>query len=521
MARKSDRDDPLSAVRRLLRELRTLRSLEARRHLAMLGAVEIALFRLPPRQREIVRRYDLGGESAAVVQRALALSPRQFFRDRRQALAFLSEHLFDENPGAAEDRPAVADASPFAAGGEAVLAGKTFARSLAQSGNAECLDALRALARDASDLLERADLLLELAETANDYSDEPAGSAAVRAASHVLNDGEFAPAVADWLRGRLARAQAHLSLTPLESVSHFERAGAFLRRSIAAEPALLKPHSALADTLGDEALLQFRLGNFAQARSSSAEAVELIDAFRLANRPEALEISAVHVTIEAIVTGRTRAAVSEIAVLLQRGAESGWSSTASRLGAVLVGLNAVSGDYTEAIRRYRTMAPLALRGARPGDRSGLMMEAAHAYTMTGRPHDALSLMGYVRPGEGSWCPRAVVPGWHASAAAALDRLGEHEAALREAREALAGYSAQRTERGLGDAHRLMATAHAKLGDVGSAREHLREARRLAEHHATPYGLLLTLSAEAAILPSAALKREAAEYAKLLHELARS
>jgi hypothetical protein len=62
---------------------------------------------------------------------------------------------------------------------------------------------------------------------------------------------------------------------------------------------------------------------------------------------------------------------------------------------------------------------------------------------------------------------------------------------------------------------------AKLGDARSAREHLSEARRLTEHHGTPYGLLRTLSAEATILQSAALKREAAEYAKLLHELARS
>jgi tetratricopeptide (TPR) repeat protein len=519
MARKSDRDDPLSAVRRLLRELRTSRSPAVRRREGLLGAVEIALFRLPPRQREIVRRYDLAGENAGDVQRALALSPRQFFRDRRQALTFLSDHLFNEKARGLEDCALLAVASPLAAAGDAALAGKTFARSLAQSGNVQCLAALGELARHATNPLERGDLLLELAETANDYSDEPAASAAVIAALRVLNDGEFAPAIADWLRGRLARAQAHLAHAPFDGASHFERARAFLHRSIAGDPTLLEPRCALADTLGDDALLQFRLGNFAQARTASTEAIELIEAFRLANRPEALEISAVHVTIEAIVTGRTRAAVREISLLLQRAGESGWSSTASRLGAILVGLSGIGGDYTEAIRRYRTMAPLALRGARPGDRFGLTMEAAHALTMTGRPRDALSLMGYVRPGEG--CPRAVVPGWHASAAAALDRLGEHEAALREAREALAGYSAQKTERGLGDAHRLIATSHAKLGNAGSAREHLSEARRLIEHHGTPYGLLLTLSAEAAILQSAALKREAAEYANLLHELARS
>ena len=119
MARKSDRDDPLSAVRRLLRELRTSRSPAVRRREGLLGAVEIALFRLPPRQREIVRRYDLAGENAGDVQRALALSPRQFFRDRRQALTFLSDHLFNEKARGLEDCALLAVASPLAAAGDA------------------------------------------------------------------------------------------------------------------------------------------------------------------------------------------------------------------------------------------------------------------------------------------------------------------------------------------------------------------------------------------------------------------
>ncbi|HEX4012329.1 MAG TPA: hypothetical protein VHX17_00410 [Candidatus Cybelea sp.] len=518
MARKSDRDDPLFEVRRLLREARGLRSLESRRA-ALLGAVEIALFRLPPRQREIIRRYDLAGESISDVRCALGLSRRQFFRDRRQALAVLGDHLFDENAVLTGVSAPGESHVAFTTVSESALAGKTFARSLAQSGNPGCLETLRELAADAKQPLECVDLLLEVAETANDYSDEPAASAAAGAAARLLGDGGIVPAAGDWLYGRLARAHAHLAKTPSDSAAYFERAGILLRRSIAADPAALEPRCALADTLGDGALLQFRLGNFAQARAVSAEAIELIDAFRLGNRPESLEIAAVHVTIEAIVTGRTRTAIGEIGALLHQAGAAGWSSTATRLVAVLVGLHSVSGNYSEAIRRYETLAPHALRGARPGDRFGLTMETAHAYTMSGRAADALSLMGYVRPGVG--CPRTVVPSWHASAAAALTRLGEHEAALREADEALVGYNAQNTERGLGDAHRLVATAQAKLGDTRSACEHLSEARRLTEHHGTPYGLLLMLNAEAAIVQSTALRREAAQYAKLLHTLAES
>jgi hypothetical protein len=46
-----------------------------------------------------------------------------------------------------------------------------------------------------------------------------------------------------------------------------------------------------------------------------------------------------------------------------------------------------------------------------------------------------------------------------------------------------------------------------------------EARRLAERHGTPYNLLRTLSAEAAILSSPEHRREAAEYGALLRRLA--
>jgi tetratricopeptide (TPR) repeat protein len=519
MARRSTRDDPLSGVGRLLRELRApATARNQHRRTALLGAVAMALFRLPLRQREIVRRYDLGGESAAGVQRSLSLSARQFFRDRRCALAVLSRHLVYDDAdkavhatyGGAVTRIAISDSA---------LAGKTFARSLAQSGNSRCLDALQRLAAAARKQLERADLLLELAETAIDYSDDRVAEEALAAASTTVCASAFEPAIADWLSGRLARAQAHLAATPWEGAEHFALAISSLRRSIAREPSLLEPRASLSDVLGDHALLEFTIGSFAESRAASAEAVDLIESFSLARRPKALETLAMHEAIHAVLSGRTATAVTKVATLLGHAGESGWSSTASWLGGVVVGLNGISGDYHEAIRWYESMAPLALTGARPRDRSSLMLEAAHAYTMTGQPKEALSILGYVRPGDG--CPRTEIPEWHLYAAAALQRIGDDRSALNEASEALAGFTAQGPGRGLADAHRHVATCQAKLGSTRTAREHLAEARRLTEHHGTPYALLRTLAAEATILQSATCKREAAEYAKLLHGLARS
>ena len=252
----------------------------------------------------------------------------------------------------------------------------------------------------------------------------------------------------------------------------------------------------------------------------SAEALELIDAFGLANRPEALEISAVHVTIEAIVSGRTCAAVSEIELLLQRAGESGWSSTASRLGAVLVGLNCVSGDYTQAIYRYRTISPLALRGARPGDRSGLMMETAHAYTMSGRPNEALSLIGYVRPGDG--CPRAVVPGWHASRRPPR-WIASANTRRRCERRVRRSPAIARRERS-GASPMRIAWSRPRTQSSAMRARHTNISVKLAgwpSITARPMGCCSPLSAESAILQNAVRRLEAAEYAKLLHQLARS
>jgi hypothetical protein len=136
--------------------------------------------------------------------------------------------------------------------------------------------------------------------------------------------------------------------------------------------------------------------------------------------------------------------------------------------------------------------------------------------MSGRPAQALEILGYARPGAG--CPNAETPTWHAFASAALERSGDNVAALDEARQALDGYYAQQVVRGTGDAHRLIAIAYAKLGEARAATEHILEAQRLIEIHGTPYSVLRTLLTKANILGSAPLKMEALDFARLLLKL---
>jgi DNA-directed RNA polymerase specialized sigma24 family protein len=104
MARRPNPDNPLVAWRHALRGLRRGgRLAEDPRDAALRRSIEVALLRVPPRQREVLRRYDLSGEPAIEVQRGLGISTRQFFRDRRAALTELAAHL----PNLTAPRPAV------------------------------------------------------------------------------------------------------------------------------------------------------------------------------------------------------------------------------------------------------------------------------------------------------------------------------------------------------------------------------------------------------------------------------
>lgn len=500
MPRIPSQDDPLAAARRAVRRV------------DLRGEVEIALFRLPVRQREIVRRYDFARQEAHDVQRALGLSRRQFFRDHRQALSILSAHLTcEEGHGRGE---AGYRAGQFALGCDIQVAGRAFARGLAQSGSLRSLDVLRSLAANTGAHAQRADLLLELADTAADYGDTIASTDAMTAASQLLGHECRAPAA--WLHGRLARVRARLAQNSGDAAAHLARAIALLRGAVALDLTQLDVRVALADTLGAGASFHFEQGNYAHARAASREAAEMVERFELRWHPKAVETLALHAAIDACLTGRTKAAIANISSLLRLAAESAWSSTACRLGGYLVGLNDLSEEYTEAISWYRRTMPTALAGARPIDRADLVMEAAHAYTMSGRASEALSVLATVRPPNGR--PRHSAPSWRAVAAEALAHLGD-ESAIAEAHAALVGYTKRNAPRGIGDAHRLLAVCYAKRGDARRAREHVAEARKLTERYGVPYALLLTLVAEAAIVRSVALRREASEYAKLLRRLA--
>ena len=200
--------------------------------------------------------------------------------------------------------------------------------------------------------------------------------------------------------GRIAHARGRRDASISDTAAHFDQAVSLLRRSLREDPSSLETRSVLADALNNTAALHYYKGDIPEARRVVSEASGLIQAFSLASRPKALETLAGKAILDAFFGGRTSDAIELIASLLLRAIDSGWCSTAIMLGAYLVGLNSVRGDYEEAIRWHDRISSSVLDGARPNDRALLAIQAAHAYTMSGRAQQALSLLAYVKPGRG-------------------------------------------------------------------------------------------------------------------------
>ncbi len=307
-----------------------------------------------------------------------------------------------------------------------------------------------------------------------------------------------------------------LTLKSTESAAHYLAAEALLRRSLAADPWNIDAQTALAYTLADLAIVHFVRGALAESRATSLHALEVIQRHDLSPSAKTIETWAFCAVLEAFQTGQTGEAKKKMVSLLLRSIESGWCSTATRLAGYIVGLHSTCGEYIEAIGWYERISRLPFHGMRPRERSILAFEAAHAFTMAGRPKKALSILREVEA-DGS-CHRSESPTWHASVSAALERSGFDAPALAQAQAALASHTAQLGTRGVAEAHRLIAVCNAKLGNPNVAKEHIIEAQRLSESHGTPYALLRTLVATADIFGNATVRKEAIELAHLLQTL---
>lgn len=399
------------------------------------------------------------------------------------------------------------------------IVGRTLARSLWQTGNTNALHMLRDFVGHVSGPTARADLLLELAEVAAEYDNAALASNAANSAASLASDDESIPQEdLDYLRGKLARVRAVLATSTAEATSQYQAAETLLTRSLAIDASSIDAQSALAHTLADLALTHFARGELPSARQNSQRARGVIERFQLTRSAKTVETLAFDAVLQAFYTGIVGTAKEIITSLLPGTVESGWCSTTTKLIGYLIGMSSVGGDYAEAIEWYERMSSTSLMNIRPRERALLAQEAAHAYTMSGRPQKALSILNDVAPGSSSH--RSEAPTWFASIASALERMGCDAPALVQAQRSLEAYTAMDAIRGIADAHRLIATCNAKLGNGGAAKEHILEAVRLVETHGTPYALLRALVAKSDICGGAADRSHALELARLLRTLAK-
>ncbi len=510
MTRRANVADELSTIRRLLRDVRRGIGV-AKRDRAIVKVVRLALFRLPARQREIVRRYDLEGQPAPRVQADLAISRRQLFRDRRAALSLLHVQVFGER--GVTEIPRVSEKAAVV-GGEVQSATRALALTLCQSGSGRGFQLLHELSVEARNAAERAHLLLDLAEAAFECSVAGlATESAERAAPLVDQLSTSHSAQYECVSGRFAAVQARLAPTLAKATENSDRSIWLLQQAHSADPSDTEIQLWLADAIAGRALIQISCGRFAEARQATAEACALIHGLEPL-RPAMLQIFAMRATLSASASGEPTDSMRSLRALFTQALEAGWHCLAGRLAADIVGLHNVHEDYNGALRFYRKIATFPFDGSRAIDRFAITGEAAHAYITTGRPAEGLALLREVAPDTG--VPERERPTWHLAVGKALEQLGHTKIALREANEAMDGFIAQGTDRGTAAAHHLLARCHAHLKHRRASREHIDQAYELTAKYGTPYALFRVLGAKARIFGNAALAEEARELAAALH-----
>ena len=322
-------------------------------------------------EREVVQRYDLAGERASVVQRSLGLSPRQFFRDRRQALAHArGPSVFERAPGSLERADAKGHAPTLVFGGDVEMAARSFARAVAQAGKTQCLEVLRRVARNAVDPVRRLDLLLEWRRPHSSIATKRRRAAQSRrcrvsrarpssARPPAIGFSDVSPPLKRTSQPRRMKASRTLRARWLCSVV-----------VSAANPAAWEPWAALADALGDRALLQFWIGGFSAARVCFTGSRGLSPSFGSAKAPQLWKPWQC--------TRRLRRSSPVAHARLSRTFQRCWATPLRQDGrrrrafsAPSLSVSTVGGDYAEAIRWYRSLAPLTMSAARPSDRSAL------------------------------------------------------------------------------------------------------------------------------------------------------
>ena len=460
-------------------------------------SIEQALEQLPPRQREILRRCDLEGESHSHAIACLAVSERHFYRERRTATERLAVILdttpkqpsaFDGEADRLNLQLCLAEAAQQLGNNDG--ARRVLQSSLAHASPYECLRLECRLAEVCSEAGAtqearrhlKAARCLQMASTGGD----------------TVSGAEIAATEAriEWSLGNYA-----------DAVECASRVADTLRATVASRPTVLASE-ALASALLVISQRELVTGRWMAARRTALEARNVLSSYDSMRPVLALRAGLTATDAYMLDPGRIKDAALEYRQHYRNAIARGLSLEATRIVQRLSLFHRFAQKPRHSAEALERILPIARYLLPSEDRAEMCLDLASAYTACGKTARARDLIAEAR--------MYALPGAFFSALcnimAADAALSERDYAetLRLSSGAVGEMQRLNRQGAVGSALRLQAQAHHALGNLPLARALIGEALMSIEPAGHPYAIARTHRAAARITGRSIHRRRADE-----------
>jgi tetratricopeptide (TPR) repeat protein len=481
--------------------------LQSSSQLAALFAV--LLHRLPARQRAIVGRYELNAETLPTLLKELAVSRRQFFRDRKRALEKLLTLLpqIDGDAGAQENAASRAEHVSVQLGSDRLSLERCAIVGLRNAGANDL--AVARLERLLPTLNERdcLDVLLEIGEIAMEYGDK---GAVQRIVDELTRNG-LCSEKDEVANARLLSLKADLAERVDDRVALDARAVQHLRHAMQGEAGITTALTLLEclRLLGTDCQ---RTSLWERGRTVLRDASQIAKSYGLESLPAACAVRAELEYNDGLQFGKSGDALDALRRGLDEALLHGWFTVATEIAAMIIHLSVIRSRYTDAVAWYDWLSTNGSERLPEWQQHVMLSEGAHALTMTKQPGRAIAILNSSDNHRACYAATLKV-----RRSEALEALGDPRRAVREAMDALADSESARFLTGIARSKRVLASCYRALGQDSKARTHLADSIALCEAAETPYEQLRTMAIASVVLSDEKLRAEAIELARLLLE----
>ncbi len=507
----------LSHILRNLREPERLSRNPLARHLitslclqdpSQLASVfAVLLHRLTPRQRAIVGRYELNAEARPALLKELAVSRRQFFRDRKKALEKLLVLLPLLDAGLQEKVASSAEHIPVQLGGDRLSLERCAIVGLRHAGANDL--AVARLERLLPTLSDRdcLDVLLEIGEIAMEYGEK---KTVERTVDDIARNG-MCSENDEISNARLLSLEADLAERVDDRVALDARAAVHLRHAMQGETGITTALTLLEclRLLGTD---YQRTSLWERGRAVLREATQIAKTYGLDSLPAACAVRAELEYNDGLQFGKAGDALDALRRGLDEALLHGWFTVATEIAAMILHLSVIRSRYADAVAWYDWLSTNGSGRLPEWQQHVIASEGAHALTMTKQPKRAIAILNSADDRRACYAATLKV-----RRSEALAALGDPQSAAKEAMGALADSENARFRTGIARSKRVLASCYKALGQYGKARAHLADSIALCETSETPYELLRTMAIASMVLSDEKLRAEAIELAQLLLE----